>query len=559
MKIPLNFLSIFLILLVACQKKSSVPEPILIKSTDFEKGEKFLSYRNDSAFFYFNKSTNTSKDSTLIARAFTNMSIIQTDGGDFYGAQESALRALTFLNRNLANHHTGIASAYNELAATSIRLQNYETANTYYEKALQFVKEKRSKLILLNNKANALEKQKKYQEAIGIFKSAIKQVEKGSLEYARILSNMAKTEWLMDPTRNVLPNMLRALKIRIQKNDKWGQNASYAHLTEFYVKKNPDYAIHYAQKRLEISKELSSPDDEMSALKALIKLAPSSIGKHAQRYIYINDSLQSARNNAKNQFALIRYDAEKNKLENLQLQKENIKKNAEILRQQIILIAVLIIITIGGFSIRYWYIKRKQILMLNAERKIHANKLKTSQKVHDVVANGLYRIMAETEQQKGIDKEKLLDSIETLYEKSRDISYDEIKEIQKPSNERISTLISSFSSEKTKVLIVGNSPNIWQGIQPERIVHIEHILQELMVNQSKHSNADSVAIRFSRTGPTIEIHYTDNGVGMPAEIKYGNGLTNTVNRINQINGFLSFDRNTKNGVKILISFTLEQD
>lgn len=558
MKKVLSVLLLFIILLVDCQKSPNFFQHKT--NSDFKKAEMLFNQRNDSAFYYYNKSISISKDSLENAQAFLNMGIIQADGGDFYGGQENTLRALDFLKTNKKSNQKYIISAYNELATSSLRLQNYEMSLNYYEKALQFVTDTKSRLILLNNKATALQKEKKYQEAIGIFKSAIKQVEKGSLEYARILSNMAKTEWLMDPTRNVLPNMLRALKIRIQKNDKWGQNASYAHLTEFYVKKNPDYAIHYAQKRLEISKELSSPDDEMSALKALIKLAPSSsIGKHAQRYIYINDSLQSARNNAKNQFALIRYDAEKNKLENLQLQKENIKKNAEILRQQIILIAVLIIITIGGISIRYWYIKRKQILMLNAERKIHANKLKTSQKVHDVVANGLYRIMAETEQQKDIDKEKLLDSIETLYEKSRDISYDEIKEIQKPSNERISTLISSFSSEKTKVLIVGNSPNIWQGIQPERILHIEHILQELMVNQSKHSNADSVAIRFSRTGPTIEIHYTDNGVGMPAEIKYGNGLTNTVNRINQINGFLSFDRNTKNGVKILISFTLEQD
>lgn len=64
----------------------------------------------------------------------------------------------------------------------------------------------------------------------------------------------------------------------------------------------------------EIAKQLDSPDDQLEALQKLIALEPSEKSKfYFSKYQKINDSLQTARSKAKNQFALIRYETEKEK------------------------------------------------------------------------------------------------------------------------------------------------------------------------------------------------------------------------------------------------------
>nr|GFD55410.1 hypothetical protein [Tanacetum cinerariifolium] len=59
---------------------------------------------------------------------------------------------------------------------------------------------------------------------------------------------------------------------------------------------------------------------------------------------------------------------------------------------------------------------------LEAQNALRNSQLNTSKRVHDVVANGLYRVMTEIENQADMDRENVLDKIEALYEKSRDIS-----------------------------------------------------------------------------------------------------------------------------------------
>jgi len=181
--------------------------------------------------------------------------------------------------------------------------------------------------------------------------------------------------------------------------------------------------------------------------------------------------------------------------------------------------------------------------------------LKVSKKVHDVVANGIYQVMTKIENQENFDKEKALDELEFVYEKSRDISYEkpETKAIIE-FDEKISSLIGSFKNGDVNTFLAGNEKNIWSGINESVKDNIYQIIRELLVNMKKHSRASLVAFKFERNNNMVKIQYTDNGFGVPGNFSYKNGLRNTVSRIETIAGEIIFDNTIEKGFRIYISF-----
>src|SRR5690606_20356084 len=135
-------------------------------------------------------------------------------------------------------------------------------------------------------------------------------------------------------------------------------------------------------------------------------------------------------------------------------------KAYQISRQRIWTAMVVVLAVVFLAAGVYWYWKRRQRMEHEAQNRIKAHRLKTSKKIHDVVANGLYRVMTELENQPDINREGILDRLEDMYEKSRDISYEteEVPVKQPDFHERVTDLLTSFSTDATKVLIAGNEP-----------------------------------------------------------------------------------------------------
>ena len=429
----------------SCQKKTKPGK--FVEDPDYKKGESFLFKQNDSAFYYFNKVVTGSNDSLQVAMAYNNMAAIQSDAGDYFGGQESLLKSLRFLDESKERDRYCLSSDFNELGITSFNLKNYDEALRYYDKALEFSSDKEFQLVILNNKALVYQRMGDYKEALDIYEDVARQNHNNRAAYARALSNMAKTKWLQNPDYVAASEFLTALKIRKEEEDLWGQNSSFAHLADYYTPFRPDSALCYAKSMYTVARKLNSADDQLGALRKLIKLGPShAVKEYFAEYQTLSDSVLTARNTAKNQFALIRYEAEEHKAENLKLQKDITEKRYQILSALLLLAAVCI-----GFV--FWYKKRKQRLELEAQNAVKENQLKLSKKVHDVVANGLYRMMSEIENEEAVDKDQLLDKIEEMYERSRDLSYERATLPDNDFHETISQLITSFATARTKVLI----------------------------------------------------------------------------------------------------------
>lgn len=518
---------------------------ISVVSDDYKKADSLFTASDDSAFYYFNRAATASDDSLQSAMAYTYMAIIQSDKGDYYGAQESLLQSLQHLDEKIDRDHPYLLSDFNELGSVSLNLKNYDAAITYYNQALKYSTNEDSRVIALSNKAVAYQKKKEYAAAISIYDSILDKTKNNQKRYARILSNREFTRWLDNPQYNAIPGLIQAYKIREKEQDRWGLNASYAHLADYYFLSKPDSALFYAGRMHAMAQQLNSPDDELEAMQKLVALAPpDSIKEYFKHYRFLDDSLQTSRNNARNQFAIIRYNVEKSKADNLILQKDNADKRLQILGLLITLTAVIVLATI----MFQWLKKRRQ-------RLLQEQQLRTSQKVHDVVANGLYHIMAKIEYTEP-DRAALLDDIERLYEQSRNISYDQPEETTDNYHKSIEALLSSFATPGTTVSIVGNAEETWSAITLKVKSELQNVLKELMVNMKKHSSASNVVIRFDRGNDVLAIHYTDDGVGLAKGIHQKNGLRNTENRISGIGGNISFDTAKPKGLKIQLSIPI---
>lgn len=533
---------------VACQKTHQVTpaDPW----ANYRKAYELLRTNRDSAFLYFNRLAENTNDKQQIALAYYNMALIQSDAGDHYGAQESLTLSLKSLDEGSQTDHNYLATDFNELGVACFNLQEYTKAVNYYQQALHFTDDKSLTQYILNNRGNAYQKLGNYEQALNSYRQALNTADQNGTVYARALTNLAITEWLRNPRYNAAPELQRALEIRKRENDPWGENSSYAHLSDFYSKTLPDSALWYAQKMFAVAHKIKSPDDKLEAIQKLILFSPpAKIKSYYLQYQALSDSISFVRKAAKNQFALIRYGVEKNKAENFKLQKANTEKKYQ-------LGFVILLVLIGIPSMIIWYRKRKQRLQLEADNRIRQDRLQLSQRVHDVVANGIYRMMNEVDYSEEIDKNYLVGQLDFMYEQSRKISQDEDPGLQEEFSEKLQQLVNAFKRDPIKLALSGNDPELWESVNDKIKDQLELVLQELLVNMSKHSHASQAIIDFELKSSQLLVSYRDNGVGFPINIRKGKGLQNTENRIKAMGGELIFGADEKPGAGLQISIPI---
>ncbi len=501
----------------------------------------------------FNRYVNNPDDTLKKGSAYKFMGEMQWYIGDLYGAQESLISAINTLDPNNKKHHEELGYVYNILGNVSLDLKSYGDAISYYNKAIDFVRGTDFCYNVLNGKATALQKNGNYNEAIDIYDSILVMQPTDQSLVARLIDNRAKSGWLQNHNYPALPEFWTALKIRIDSQYNQGLNASYAHLADYYANPNPDSALWYANKMFEKAKHTHNAEDILEAIDKLVSFNSDPILKEYwyRKFKLLNDSLQRSKDTTRNRFAVIRYEVQKNKADNLILQQH-------ITRQRLFTYGVVLLAITAIIGLTVWYSKRRKRIKQEAEMSIKDSRLKTSQKVHDVVANGLYGIMNELEYVEEIKREPLLLKIENLYEKSRDISYEELSSANDTDyDKQIHCLVNEFTNEQTKVFLIGNQQAFWNKVTSFQKNEVLLIIREIMTNMKKHSGARNVMIRFKEENRLGNIYYSDDGKGFSPGIEFGNGLNNTVNRIKSLNGEINFGKSDKGGASIVIGFPLQ--
>lgn len=515
-----------------------------------------LNYKKDSAFLSYKLSKEIHLnlgDSAKVGENLAQMAIIQSDLGDYTGSDNTAIQALKYLDKNNIQYLTAI---YNCIAISARKQKDYSEAIYWYDKAIHISTSEIDKISYLNNKANAYRSLKDYDNSIIILKKLIKDTLLNNNTKARVIDNLAFTKWLAQNNENVLNELISAMTIRLQENDLFGLIASYAHLSDYYKQESPKIALEYATKMYKLSINLKSPQDQLEAMQKLIELETSNKAKeYYSSYVKLNDSINEAEKNTLNKFVKLKYDSEKNREENLQLKISTSEKELELEKEKT---KNIITYTAGGslfLVLLIFMYNRKQKHKLEKRAEVYKTEKRIAKKIHDEVANNVVNIMNKVQYTEN-PKNELLDDLEKVYLLTRNISHENNAiETGEKFEHFLKTMLTSFNTTKTTIILKDIHKVGIAEIAKEKQIELYRILQELMVNMRKHSEASLVAITFQNIKNHYSINYSDNGIGLNLEeLTFQNGLKNVETRIKSLNGTVTFETTLNNGFKVFISF-----
>lgn len=513
---------------------------------------------NDSLNYYYNLSIKPKKDGDL-AKSYLYfkklkevnlnqknlkgavydlrmMATIQKDLGLYSESEKTSVEALELLDRlpkdsEIIEAKIGI---YNHLGIVYRKIGDYDKSIELYNKSKDLNINPKNNVTIINNIANIHSSQKKYQLAIKELEEAYKKslIINDKELTARILSNLGRVQSKLNKPES-LTNLQTALKIRDSLKHLSGINTSYDHLTEYYKDRNEkEMALIYADKTYDLAKSRNNIEYQEVALSNLISLNEF---PNSAKYIIIKDSIHNSKQISKDNFSFYKYQflEQESKLKVSQL---------KVQRVYISLVFLGVIFTLIYYSQKNKYRKDKLQQVYNTEARI-------SKKVHDEVANDVYQVM--TKLQNNSNTNEVLDDLEDIYTKTRDISKENSAlHINNNFEELLNDLLLSYKSEQINIITKNTSKINWTSISEIKKITIYRVLQELMTNMKKHSKATIVVLVFSNE-KKLMINYKDNGIG--CELSKNTGLQNVENRIKSIHGTITFESQINNGFRSVIT------
>jgi len=476
--------------------------------------------------------------------AMRQLSEIQRKLGYIDESELIDIEALTTLNSIEPTEHSVqyMIGIYNHLGMLYRLKKNYNQALQFYELASSMTNDVAQRTYIENNmgfvylQMNALpEAQQQFERAHESSKQA-----NDSVQIARALDNLGVVEsQLKEP--EALLKLQQALEIREKLGYNSGIQTSLEHLSEYFaMKEDTTQALAYATRALTVAQGTENLNSIESALALNILLGRN---KLAPEYIKIKDSIITEKNRQRSTF---------NKYVSLYTEKEKQFQKSEVLNAQrktisIVVISVGLLLLMG---VLFLYIIQRIKHKRKVLHQVYETESKISKKVHDEVANDVFQFMTKLQLEQKFD-ENLVDELEHIYHKTRDISKEyAIMDSTRPYQQELEELLLNYQNSQTNVISRNISAIDWNKVSQLKRKTIYKVLQELLINMTKHSEATLVYVSFEKNGNNVHITYSDNGIG--CNLTKGTGLSNTENRIESMKGKINFESEPKKGFKVSI-------
>ncbi|WP_416440025.1 tetratricopeptide repeat protein [Leeuwenhoekiella sp. A16] len=508
----------------------------LSKPTDFADFQK--------AKTFFEKRVKSSLYSRDTLSAIQNLRLIangQSEYGLLNDSEQTVVFALRFAENISSDKKADLKLGLNnQLGMIYRRLNDYEKALSFYDRALSFSQSKKDSISILNNKSTIYKDLKQYESAEEILKETLKIAStENTKQYARILSNLGYVQFKLGD-KDALNSIQVALAYRIKENDLVGQYSSYNDLAEYYIE-SQDFrqARVYFDMGYAIAKKINSAEYLVNSLGKYVILDQDPM---IIKFKKLKDSLEEARLIKENKYAAMKYDVEKEQQHTQIAQLEGERQKT--LKTIYLSLAVLgVCISVPTIALMHQKRKRRQL------ESIHQTEAFISKRIHDGLANDTFQVMSELQNLNV--PEHILKKLDKIYLETRDISKNHSPLIE-GSNfpDQLISRLNSYKSEHLNVITRDLNAINWSTISQTKKNTIYMVLGELMTNNKKHSHANLALISFDQNRKKLKITYKDNGSG--EEIKKGNGIQNMESRIHALNGTIIFDPELGKGLTVQI-------
>ncbi|MBQ4820732.1 tetratricopeptide repeat-containing sensor histidine kinase [Aquimarina sp. MMG016] len=445
-----------------------------------------------------------------------------------------------------------ISLCYITLGIIAKYLERYEDAIKYNYESIKFAKNTPKDTFYTtsayNNIGTIYKSKKEYKKAEEYYlkalsyKSFLKRIPKN---HAQLLDNLGYVRFLSNKDdKSALDLFDKAYKIRDSTNDIHNISTSNLHYTEYYMTWGKDsIARDYALKIEEISSIVNDNDELLQAYQLLSKLSNNNKGlQYAQKYIKLNDSLIKEERLYRDKFARIRFETDEKEQQIIEVQNKN----------TIYLLGMLLLLTIISFTFFFFRQRTKYLAQQNKIVQFQASydtETRISKRLHDELGNDIFQVMLQY--QHNPQDPTIPEKLNTTYHKARDISRENSEfDTGGTYPKELTNMLQNYTQNEVQLILRGLDKMEWDNIGRNIKITVYRVLQELMTNMQKHSQATLVALVFNNTENQLTIKYSDNGVGMnQIDQKSSNGLRNTEKRIQAINGTIIFDSEKDKGFK----------
>ena len=507
---------------------------------------------NAFAFFKQRIDRHIKTDTLNVIYNLRYIAIIQFDLGLLKECESTCVSGLNYIdlikaNDSISNRHR--LGLYNQLGRVYSRLEDHSSALKYYQTALQLQNNSEYYHLLINNIGLVYYDLANYEKALEFFTEThnINLTLNKPIKTARSLNNVGITMSKMGLPKSI-DSLKKALKMRLDQDYKVGIFDSYLKLSDHYMRVGDlKTAKKYAVMAHQLAKVNKNNLLEVEALSLLMRINPN---VNIKRYTFMIDSINRDNLNAQHRYAAKKYGLEK--LEKITKENELKLKTIELdnEKQKRKMASFIFIGSLSILSIIFTFIFIKSHHKRQRLKEVYATQSSISRKIHDEVANDMYELMTVLENDSKINNVQV-NKFNDIYQKTRDISKEyTVISFDDSFVEHINELTSSFQNSETNIITKGLSRMNWDKVSIINRTTIFKTIQELLINMKKHSNASLVLLIFEKENRNLHVSYSDNGIG--SELKKGNGIQNTENRIQAINGIITFETNLNKGFKAKI-------
>lgn len=507
------------------------------------------------AFDFFNDKVEIAlnqKDTLNAAYYLELIALGQFKMGFTHDSELTAVRAYAFIDKMKDNKETlePRKRLSNQLGMIYRKISDYDNAIRFYNQALELNDNLAHKIAILNNIANTYGDTDNFKKAVDVlmpFYEKVLELENSSIK-AIYLDNLGFYQSKIGET-DALKNMELGLKIKGDLGDMVTLFSSYRHLCLFYLETNDKTnAIKYSNNMTKLADTIDSPIFKLEAMELQLKLQDN---PDFTSYLKLAKEIERKKQLQENNYAAIKYNYQEKEKEaqKLELQFKESQINAEkekfnsFLFQSIAVFGLLVSV-LFYFLIQVKHKKDKLQQVYNTEVRI-------SKKVHDEVANDIYHIMTMLQENKNVNND-ILDDLEGVYNKTRDISKENsLINVNIGFENHLKDLLLSYKSEQVNIITKDINRVNWRNLNETKKIALYRVLQELMTNMRKHSQATLVVLTFNQSKQKTSVAYKDNGVG--CNLTKRNGLSNTENRMESVSGTITFDSQINKGFSAQIN------